>query len=158
MKCFALCIVLVLACNAAAAADTVALGRLVKNEPMEYVPDTCPENSICLHSWWKWVIDVDKTVSGPRTSGHIVAARMQHASLLPANRKRFRLFVLRPIEDSKQRALLRADYYLEDFSWANTMYCLDRDPKEFGLSTEETYVAGVGDSKQHCFELPPNGK
>jgi hypothetical protein len=125
---------------------------------MEYVPDTCPENSICLHSWWKWVIDIDKTVSGPRASGRIVAARMQHTSLLPANLKRFRLFVLKPIEDPKQRALLRADFYLEDFSWASTMYCLYQDPKEFGLALEDTYVAGTDDSKQYCFELPKKEK
>ena len=154
MKKYLLCLVVLLGWDPASAEDTVVLGRLWKNVPMEYVADTCPENSICLQSWWKWVIDIDKTVSGPPASGRIVAARPQHTSLYGPNLSRFRLFVLRPIVDQKQRKRLRADYYLEDVSFMTEMYCLAQNPTEFGLSPERTFISGDGEERRYCFELP----
>ena len=136
------------------AADIVVLGRLVENEPMEYVPDECPENYICLRSWWKSVVNVRKTVHGPYLSGRVAAAVMQHTSMTPRYKRSLRLFVLKPIEDPAQRAKLRVDYYLDDVSEAYQMFCLRQDPKESGLKVEETYVAGTDDSKSYCFELP----
>jgi len=79
---------------------------------------------------------------------------MQHTSLDPRFKKDVRLFVLRPIDDQAQRAKLRAEYYLEDMSEPRKMFCLSQDPKELGLDAERTYVAGSGDAKTHCFELP----
>lgn len=135
------------------AEDIVVIGRLVENAPMEYVPDECPENNICLRSWWKTVVSVQETVHGSRLSGRIAAAVMQHTSLNSRFKKAVRLFVLRPIEDPAQRVKLRVDYYLEEMSEAREMFCLGQDPKRFGLDIAETYVSGAGDDKTYCFEL-----
>ena len=156
MKTPLIVIVCSILCSPAMAADSVVFGRALSNSGMTYVKDECPENHICLHSWYKWVIRVDKTVSGPAVSrGRIVAARMQHTSMESPYTKRLRLFVLRPIEETEQRELLRADYYLEDMSAAQRMFCLTQDPKEVGLVVEGTYK-NAKDSREHCFELDEN--
>jgi hypothetical protein len=151
----ALVLVLVLATTQSVAADSiVVLGKLVYNEPMEYVPSECPENYICLRSWWKSVVNVQKTIHGSPLSGRIAAAVMQHTSYNARYKKSVHLFVLKPIEDPAARAKLRVDYYLEDMSEGRQMYCLSQDPKEAGLEVDETYVAGTDESRNYCFELP----
>ena len=136
------------------AEDTVVLGRLVENEPMEYVTDECPEGYICLRSWWKSVIRVDDTVKGPSISGRVSAAVMQHTRLNPAFRNSVRLFVLRPIIDPQDRAKLRVEYFLEEMSLPSETYCFSRHPMEYGLETEEVYSPEDEDLEYHCFELP----
>ncbi len=133
------------------AEDIVVTGKLLSNEPMDYVNDECP---LCMRSWWKSVVDINMTIHGPHLSGRIAAAIMQHTSLNPDFKKHVRLFVLKPIEKAEERAKLRVDYYLEEMSRASQMFCFSRDPKEVGLEVHDTYVAGTGDSKRYCFELP----
>jgi hypothetical protein len=143
-----------LASQPAIASDSVVLGRLVTNEPMSYVKDECPDNQICLRTWWKSVIQVEKTVQGKHLSGRVTAAVMQHTSVNARFKKAARLFVLAPIENPDQRAKLRADCYLEEMSEPRQMFCISRDPKAVGLSVQETYVSGTGEDKTCCFELP----
>jgi hypothetical protein len=142
------------ACQPVMAADIVVIGRLETNEPMDYVKDECPENAICLRSWYKSIVQIQKAVRGISVSGRITAANMQHTSLNSRFKKAVRLFVLEPIEDPGQRAKLRAHYYLKEMSEPHQMFCLSRDPKELSLNAEETYVARSGSSKSYCFELP----
>jgi len=142
-----------LVCQTALASDIVVLGRLVTNEPMSYVQDECPENAICMRSWWKSVIRVDKTVKGRPLSGRVTAAVMQHTWLNSRYKKAVRLFVLAPIEDPAERARLRADYYLDGMSEPRSMFCLAKDPRALGL-TEKKYTAGAGEDTTYCFELP----
>jgi hypothetical protein len=142
-----------LACQPSVASDIVVFGRLVANEPMDYVKDECPKDSICLRSWWKSVVQVQKTISGTVLSGRVTTANMQHTSLDPRFKKSVRLFVLEPIEDPDQRAKLRADYYLKDMSEPHQMFCLSQDPKALGLNVQETYMAGAGEDEAYCFEL-----
>jgi hypothetical protein len=78
---------------------------------------------------------------------------MQHVDVTREFLKSLRLFVLRPIDDEKQRSLLGADYYLVDMSKPIEMYCLWLDPKAEGLSTDDVVESGEGNSKRHCFEL-----
>ena len=78
---------------------------------------------------------------------------MQHTSLNPSYKSSVRLFVLRPITDPAERKKLRVDYFLEEMSLPAQMYCFLRDPKEYGLDVQDTYVAGA-DEKTYCFELP----
>jgi hypothetical protein len=141
-------------CQVTVASNIVVVGRLVINEPMEYVKDECPENYICLRSWWKSVVQVQKTIRGPGLTGRVTAAVMQHTSLNSQSKKAARLFVLEPIEDADMRAKLRADYYLKDMSLLHQMFCLSQDPKELELDPEDTYVAGTDENKSYCFELP----
>jgi hypothetical protein len=79
---------------------------------------------------------------------------MQHTSFNSRFKKAVRFFVLEPIEDPDQRAKLRADYYLKEMSEPREMFCFSRDPEELGLDADETYVAGTGDTKSYCFQLP----
>src|SRR5262245_22366115 len=96
-------LVLAAASQTALAEQSVVWGRLVENRSMDYVPYECPQDAICLWSWWKWVVKVEKTLHGPPVSGRVVAARMQHTSILPSVRKALRLFVLEPITDPGER-------------------------------------------------------
>jgi hypothetical protein len=70
-------------------------------------------NELCMSSWYRWTIQIQRTLSGPPITGRIATAHIQHASYLLSYLKRFRLFVLTPIEDAQTRQLLKADYYLE---------------------------------------------
>lgn len=144
------------ACQAAMAEDIVVIGKLVSNEPMDYVKYVCPDGDICMRSWWRSVVEVRKTIRGSHLSGRVAAAIMQHTSLNPDVKKKVRLFVLKPIEDPEQHSKLRVDYYLEDMSDSFEVFCLSHDPKEFGLNVEITYVGGAEEYKSYCFELPPS--
>lgn len=143
----------VLACRPSDASDIVVFGRLVSNEPMDYVKDECPKDHICLRSWWKSVVQIQKTIQGKVLPDRVTTANMQHTSWDPKVRKALRLFVLEPIDDPDQRAKLRADYYLKDMSALHQMFCLSQDPKTLGLNAEESYVTGAGEDKTYCFEL-----
>jgi hypothetical protein len=111
-----LAVLALLACRCASAADIVVVGKLITNEPMSYVRDECPDGDICLHSWWKAVIQVEKTLRGSPLSGRISAAVMQHTSMNEHYKKAVRYFVLEAIEDPSMRKKLRADYYLTEGS------------------------------------------
>jgi hypothetical protein len=140
--------------QSAIAEDVVVIGRLVYNEPMDYVKTECPQYAICMRSWWKSVVDVRKVIRGSHLTGRVATAVMQHTSLDPSFKKNVRLFVLKKIVDPGERAKLRVDYYLEEMAEPAEMFCLLRDPKEVGLDVESTYVAGTEDDKSYCFELP----
>lgn len=154
MKIFTLLVVTLLACPQALAADTFVLGHALSNTFMDYAKIDCPAGHICLDGWSKWVIEVDTTLSGPALTGRIIAARMQHTTVHPSYRKRLRLFVIRPIENPKQRAFLRANYLLVDTSERHQMYCLWEDPKKAGLAVDKLFGGAVDGSTRYCFELP----
>jgi hypothetical protein len=50
----------VLTFQSALGADIVVIGKMISNEPMSYVKDNCPDGNLCMHSWWKSVIEVEK--------------------------------------------------------------------------------------------------
>jgi hypothetical protein len=111
-----LAVLALLACQWAHAADIIVEGKLITNEPMSYVRDECPDADICLKSWWKAVIQVERTLRGSPLSGRITAAVMQHTSMNQNYQKAVRYFVLDAIEDPSMRKKLRADYYLTEGS------------------------------------------
>jgi hypothetical protein len=111
-----LALLALLACRCASAADILVVGKLITNDPMSYVKDECPDGDICLRSWWKAVIQVQKTLRGSPLSGRITAAIMQHTSMNEEYKKAVRYFVLEAIEDPSMRKKLRADYYLTEES------------------------------------------
>jgi hypothetical protein len=121
---------------------------------MDYVPDECPENAICLRSWWRSAIKVDKTIAGQALSGRVDAAVMQHTGANEQLKRDVRVFALRYIEDPAQRAKLRVDYYLDGMAEPREFFCLSLEPAKLGLSTPRVYVSGEGDLAIHCFELP----
>jgi len=111
-----LAVLALLTCRIASAEDIVVVGELITNEPMSYVRDDCSDGDICLHSWWRAVIQVEGTLQGSPLSGRIAAAVMQHASMNEYYKKAVRYFVLEAIEDPAMRKKLRADYYLTEGS------------------------------------------
>jgi hypothetical protein len=149
-----LALFLILMAGQCVAADSiVVLGKLVYNEPMDYVPDECPEDEFCMNTWWKSVVNVQKTIVGSNVSGKVAAAVMQHTWLDAGYKKRVRLFVLRPIDDPNERAKLRVDYYLEDMSMPHQMFCVLDKPSNLGITPRDIYV-NEADDREHCFELP----
>jgi len=105
-------------CREAAAGDSVVSGRAISNVYMDYVKIDCPKGNICMDAWFRWCIDVAKPFRGPSITGRVTAVRMQHSTVIPSYERRLRSFVLKPIKDPKQRALLRSDYYLVSTSFA----------------------------------------
>lgn len=153
MKSFSLALLAMTALSGASVADSVVLGRVASSKHADDVDVPCPEDAICLHSWWRWVINVNETLSGPKIHGRVVSARMQHTDMLRSAQRRQQLFVLKPIESDEQKNLLKADFYLEEMSAASKMYCLWTDPKQVGLDAD-AYASREGDDKRYCFELP----
>jgi hypothetical protein len=104
-------------CQYASASDAIVVkGKLISNEPMTYLANECPDPDICLHRWWKAVIDVDKTVRGTAISGRVIAAVSQHAPMKDGYQKTVRYFVLEAIDDPEAKRKLQADYYLDEAS------------------------------------------
>ena len=98
------------------AEEIIVVGKLITNEPMSYVKEKCPEDSICLDTWWKAVIQVDEILRGSHVPGRITAAIMQHTSMSPRYRRSLRFFVVEEIDDPQQRKKLRVNYYLDSAS------------------------------------------
>jgi hypothetical protein len=103
---------------AAATPDSVVSGRAISNTYLNDVKIGCPKGDICMDAWFRWTIDVEKTLRGPLVTGRVIAVRMQHSAVVPSYERRLRLFTLSRIEDAKQRARLRSDYYLTSTSLA----------------------------------------
>ena len=143
----------VLAWQCATGRDIVVIGKMITNEPMSYVDDECPDGNVCMHSWWRSVIDVEQTVQGSPVSGRITAAVLQHTAMNSRYMKAIRLVILEPIEDPDQRKKLRADFYLKEASPPQQMFCSSYDPEDIGLKTEETYVSRTRNPTTYCFHL-----
>ena len=135
------------------AEDTVALGRVISHKYMDVELD-CPKDYICMDVWYRWIISIDRTLSGPPVKGRVVAAHLQHTDLNKRFERSLRLFVLRPLSDPARRDELKADYHLLEVSPENEMYCIQHDPSTYGLAVENTYVRVQDDYKQYCFEIP----
>lgn len=146
----------VLAFGIAHTEESVVLGRALKNGYIEDVEIPCPPERICMDAWFRWTVTVDTTLHGPKVSGRIVAARIQHAQFVPRHQKKLRMFVLDRIEDETQRKLLRAEYYLRDMSIVHEMYCLDSET-ELGIDAEDK-LTGPGIQDQYCFKLPEDSE
>jgi hypothetical protein len=115
--------------------------------------DLKPED-ICMSSWFRWTIQIQRTMSGPLITGRVASAHAQHGLYVKWYLKQVRLFVLRPIEDAETRGLLKADYYLEDFSKRLAMYCLEQDPRALGIEDEALGRLVGSDESGYCFEAP----
>lgn len=98
------------------ASDIVVVGKLVSNEPIAALANECTDGELCMHRWWKAVIQVEKTLEGQPISGRITAALSQHVAMNEKAKKATRYFTLMPIENPTMRERLHADYYLEDGS------------------------------------------
>jgi hypothetical protein len=140
--------------SAFAVSPSVVVGRVLSQDDLglSACGDLKPEE-ICMHRWFRWTIQAQRTLSGPPITGRIALAYSQHTYFEKWYLKEVQLFVLTPIEEAPTRRLLKADYYLEDFSRRLAMYCLHQDPETPGIEVRGT---AVSDSKEsgYCFEVP----
>ena len=112
------------------------------------VDTPCPEDSICLDGWFRYDLSIDKVLKGPAVPHRIRAVHMQHTYYIPKYRRALRLFVLRPVETAEARANLKADYYIDDLSPVQELYCLSGTPESLGLDPSAVTVVG---QERFCF-------
>ena len=136
--------------------DTIAFGRALSHEYLD-VDIPCPEGYICMDSWFRWELSIDRTIAGPSIVGKVTAARLQHTNYIRKYERSLRLFVLRPIVDSKLRELVKADYHLIEVSPRKEMFCTNGNPADYGIDTG-VYTLHEQEYEHHCFELPQDDK
>jgi hypothetical protein len=136
-----------------AATPTVLVGHAISQEDLDL--QACPDDDpgLCMSSWFRWTLQIDRTLQGPAIKGRIATAHRQHSRYQKWYQKEVSLFVVTPIEDPQQRQRLRADYFLEDFSQRLPMYCLSLDPADLGLELHGgVFVQSFGGMT--CFQDP----
>ena len=139
------------ASTAAVAADSVVLGHGVSNAFLSNPP--CAEHSLCLDANYVWVLDAERTLSGPKVTGRVKAIATQHADATTRFVRSVELFVLRPIQDASVRRSSGAEFYLVSLSPrdAQGRYCLSVNPSTVGLTLDPAEVSVGGDSGSFCF-------
>jgi hypothetical protein len=135
------------------------LGHVKSEEGLDDLAPPCADEGndaellkICMSVWFRWTLQIDRTLHGPPIKGRIATARVQHTGHLKWYLRSVRLFVLTPIEDPKKRRLLRADYFLDDLS-APT-YCLSGDPEDLGLENNKDILLVYSTPGYYCFDDP----
>jgi hypothetical protein len=155
-----LCMAIMILWSASVAAESsVVVGRPSKHFSIDAkVP--CPQGDenaeyICMDAWIGWEINITETLSGPKITGRVRAARIQHANFVPKYLRKFSLFVLTPIDTVETRKLLGADYLLAEVSQGRTMHCFDRPPDAYGLDDYVLNLRGSATAVNpgYCFEL-----
>jgi hypothetical protein len=138
--------------SGAFAADSVVLGHGVSNTFLSKLP--CDHKKyICMDANYVWVLDADRTVADPSMLGRVRAIAVQHVDATEAFIKSVKIFVLRPIEDTKFRASSGAGYYLVALSprYSDGCYCLAVKPNEVDLTLSPSQIV-VNDTGAFCFD------
>jgi hypothetical protein len=117
--------------NVQATEPTVALGRALSNTYAK-VEEPCPEGWICMNSWYRYRVKIQKSLVGPTASGTVTAVAMQHTQ------RRLRkgvvsLFVLTAIESVEERKRLGADFIIGEFASPETIYCVGKGAEKYGF-------------------------
>jgi hypothetical protein len=89
-------------------------------------------------------------------TGRVLASKAQHAEVVRSYQRKYKIFVLRPIEDPEQRAQLHADYRLMDMSMP--YYCLGFDPDDLQLEVDDVLVVPDARGDTYCVELSDHPK
>ena len=113
----------------------VVVGYGLDNSLMD-TPKVCPEGSVCMRSWFKYKINVVRTIKGPSLSGEITAVRNQHATYI-MDPKEIALFVLSKIESAEDREKFNAQYMVQEFSRPETVYCFNGKPEKYDMKPED---------------------
>ena len=113
----------------------VVSGYGLENSLMD-TPKVCPEGSVCMRSWFKYKINVLRTIKGSGLSGEITAVRNQHATYI-MEPDELAVFVLRKIESKEEREKFRANYMVHEFSRPETVYCFNEKPEKYDVKPED---------------------
>ena len=130
-------------------ADSIVMGRALGESYAARSP--CAEDEICLDALFRWVINPEKTVAGPKLKGRIVALRFQHVDVTSPYLQSLRLLVLRPIAEVGVPHSSDVEYVLVSPSpiYGDGNYCISVDPSISGLKLKKVTVANDGD---YCFD------
>ena len=110
------------------------------------------EPQICMDSFYRWSIAVERQVSGPGVPKRVRAVRVQHAENVFADKRPKLLFVLEPISDPAVRKRYQADYYIEAMGRPTQVFCLSGRSQEPDLSKLEPAGEIRGNK---CYAEPP---
>jgi len=113
----------------------VVSGYGLENTLMD-APKVCPEGSVCMRSWYKYKIKVEKTIKGTNLLGKIVAVRNQHATFIMEPNE-LAIFVLSKIESIEDQEKFNAQYTVIEFSRPETVYCFNEKPEKYDMKTED---------------------
>jgi hypothetical protein len=142
----------------ARADSSLAIGRAISqidDVDIQLKPEEmCPPDAICLRSWSRWTLNIERTIAGPTVKGRTYVVMMQHAPVVDSTFKKELLFVLEHIDDASERKRLHADYKLLDITQPESMICTSADPVHLGVSADDIYRKGAGDDATSCFRDP----
>ncbi len=146
--------------SAAALAETAVVLARVENVK-SLGPDIfdCPSAGTCDGGWRVNVHQV-QWVSGPKVKSRASVVLTFHTRGGPLKRKEELLLVLEPIPDSSERSLLKADYFVRDWSRGNSPFCLMQEPSVWGLTISKQALLPDSEGVARCFlrdALPKSG-
>jgi len=128
----------------------VVSGHSLKNK-ISNVPPPCPEDHICMDSWFVHTIRVNETLAGEEIrKKRIKAVHLQHGEYIDRS-KEVAIFILRRIDDADSRKSFGADYQIIDFSWPHTLYCFDKPLSELGLDPDDPITTLY---RKACYDSP----
>ena len=64
------------------AEESALTGRALNETFIEGVT-TCPADGVCMPSWTRWTVAVERIVRGPVMPRRLIAARLQHGLHVP---------------------------------------------------------------------------
>jgi hypothetical protein len=105
-----------------------------------------------MDSIYRWVIDSTKTLVGPRIKGRVTAETYQHVGVNNRYLRSLRLFVLRPVTETRDAPHAPGvTYYIVSSSpiYEDGNYCLSIDPGVSGLRLKSVRTRGDG---SYCFD------
>lgn len=146
---FSLVLLLVVSAPLLASDELIVVsGYSLKNRYSE-IPPPCPEDHICMDSWFVHTVRVKDTLVGEEIrKKRIKAIHLQHGRYIDRSEE-LAVFILRRIEDADARKSFGADYQIIDFSWPYSLYCFDRPLSELGLDPDDP-VASL--YRKSCYE------
>jgi hypothetical protein len=141
------CVVLT---NVALSQDSVVVSDRWSERKTGYAPKSCED---CFdQEFVRITLKVKQHFAGPKVPRTVVGIWAMHAPGRDRAWREKRLFVLRPIEDPKMRATLKAEYHIMAMPLSREMYCTGDHPEELGLPRETDVYSDQRGTQ--CFELP----
>jgi hypothetical protein len=97
----------------AMAERSIVEGTVLRQTLVEGVAVPCPEGAICMSSWYAYDLAISRTSCGPQLPREIRVVNLAHGQNTSSSLAKFKFFKLVPIDSRATRALLNADYYLD---------------------------------------------
>lgn len=102
--------------GSAQAAESSFCGSSLGQKVIDYVELPCPKDLVCLGTWVRREIQVEKLLDGPTVGEKVTVARIQHGLFNAEFDASFSLFTVKPIDDKEMRDLLGAEFILVKFA------------------------------------------